>query len=195
MGKRIKPKSLLNDEQQIDAVNEQTVEESNAEMKQAYSENLLGNGKMTAEAKEKLEKYDALEATVLELNQKNQMLEEKLAEYAEKLESSKSNSDEVKKMNDEILNLKKQLNEAKVSKTESKTEFDLKNKCKQLREEADEYLVKISELTFENANLTCQLNELKKNSNVSHPQRTNSPLAQPRKDPYNPYKNNGYGTW
>ena len=37
MGKRVKPKNLLDDAPQIDVVNEQTIEEANVEMKQEYS--------------------------------------------------------------------------------------------------------------------------------------------------------------
>ena len=98
MGKRVKPKNLLDDEPQIDVVNENTIEEANVEMKQEYSENLLGNGKLTAEAKEKLEKYDALEKTVLDLSKEKEVLETKIAEYVEQLEKLNDAADTIKKL-------------------------------------------------------------------------------------------------
>ena len=192
MGKKIKPSSLLDEEQKANVgepVNASEKTEAIVEANPYHLNSLLGHGRMTAEAAEKLEKYDALEENVKALASEKQMLEEKVTEYAEMLEAANIDA-----LNAEIASLKKQLEEAKSSTECTK----VKNECKALREEADGYLMKISELTFENANLTCQLNELKKNAKSSiqtKPRSDGSSLAKPFRDVYNPYKNNGYGTW
>ena len=116
-------------------------------------------------------------------------------------------SSEIDKLKSEIEDLKKQLESSKASSNDVEVAV-LKKECKTLRDEADGYLVKISELTFENANLTCQLDELgKKNAlrgNINNQSKFapngfsvagSGNLAQPYQDAYNPYKNNGYGTW
>ena len=133
------------------------------------------------------------------------MLEAKVAEYAEKLEKLQNAADEIAKLTSENDALKKQVD---AQKSSAKNAFLLEDKVKALREEADGYLVKISELTFENANLTCQLDELSKkmsaNGKVLNQQQfsiadaappVQESLRQPNADAYNPYANNGYGTW
>lgn len=109
-------------------------------------------------------------------------------------------------MNEQIEALKKELADAKANVEPS---FKLKNENKDLRDEVNTYLVKISELTFENANLRCQLDELSKkisrsgnmpNSPAFAPQAKSTSsaqgkLAQPHRDAYNPYHNNGYESW
>lgn len=189
MGKKIKPSSLLDEEQKTNVGETSTIMKTAAivEANPEHLNSLIGNGRMTAEAKEKLEKYDALEENVKALTKEKQILEDKITEYAERLST-------IDALNHEIESLKKQLSDIK----DKSNDIALKNECKALREEVDGYLVKISELTFENANLTCQLNELKKNIKSSVqtcPTADNSHLAKPFKDVYNPYKNNGYGTW
>ena len=175
----------------INAKDEEVGATVSDEVQEKQFSSVLGNGTLTPEAKEKLDKYDALEKSVVSLSKEKQMLEDKVAEYVEKLKSNEDAVKKIEKLNAEIANLKKKLDEAN-SKGDS---ISLKNECKLLRDEADGYLVKISELTFENANLTCQLNELKKNSTSNSPHKQTSTLARPRKDPYNPYRNNGYGSW
>ena len=93
------------------------------------------------------------------------------------------------------------------SKDESKEVYALKKEIEAQKDEINNYLVRISELTFENANLTCQLDELSKkmtsSGNISN-QKQFSPnvappvqgeLRKPRTDAFNPYMNNGYGVW
>lgn len=183
MAKRNKMKSLL--EETPTAVEESTAQESNLNEEALASSSIVGNGKLTAEGKDKLEKYDALEKNVSALTQENEMLKAKVTEYVEKL----TNAEDTHKLKKEVEDLKKKLNESKKLLDEVEK---LKKENKSLRDEADGYLVKISELTFENANLTCQLNEVKN----TVPQRVAPVRAtQPRRDPYNPYVNNGYGSW
>lgn len=198
MGKRVKPTSLL-DEQ---PANVSAPIPDSTENEDVGS--VIGHGRLTDKDKEKLEKYDALEKAVIELSKEKDKLESKIAEYAEKLSSVDSN--EVATLKEKIASLEKELADAKSSSSEMNS---LKKECKALRDEVDGYLMKISELTFENANLTCQLDELSKNArsnaNVVN-QSKFSPragtqnnirggLAQPNTDAYNPYRNNGYGTW
>lgn len=107
-------------------------------------------------------------------------------------------------MNEENENLKKELAD---TKDQSKEIYVLKKEIESQKDEIDNYLVRISELAFENANLTCQLDELSKkmasNGNVYNQQQfspsdvppTQGKLHQPRTDAFNPYMNNGYGVW
>ncbi len=191
MGKKVKPTSLLETAQE--AVEEQKHTDENEVFE---DQSIVGNGPMTADAKAKLEKYDALEKSVADLAREKEMLEAKVAEYAEKLASLEDADKTIKKLEKENAKLKK-------SSGSSKDAEKLIRENKALRDEADGYLVKISELTFENANLTCQLNEITKNSgNVKNQKHlapggrgANGQLRHPNEDAYNPYKNNGYGTW
>ena len=206
MSKKIKPKSLIDNVEQdvpvADASGNAVVEDIQAVCDDGNC--LVGNGTLTAEAKAKLEKYDALEATVLELTKEKQILEEKLAEYVEKLANVDGVSSRMEKLEDDNATMRKDMLELR---DEAKDAAELRKKCKDLRDEADGYLVRISELTFENANLTCQLEEMSKrlssNGNthnqpqfaLNNAQAAPGVLRKPNSDPYNPYKNNGYGTW
>ena len=159
---------------------------------------------MTSEAKEKLEKYDALEKSVGALSKEKEVLEAKLAEYADRLAELQTAADQISELNEENEKLKKELADAK---DESKEVYALKKEIEAQKDEINNYLMRISELTFENANLTCQLDELSKKmaSSGSVPnQKQFSPnvappvqgkLRQPRTDAFNPYMNNGYGVW
>lgn len=73
-----------------------------------------------------------------------------------------------------------------------------------LREENDQYLMKISELTFENAKMNCQLQELSKQVEAKIPQNQNTfssqnlPPNQSRNVPYSymPKRDmHGYESW
>ena len=200
MGKKIKPRSLMGDEQEIPMAQPMqgsptsSIEETLEKIEDTTP--LVGNGPMTAEAKSKLEKYDALEATVLGLTNEKQELEAKVAEYIEQMSALK----------EEVSKLKKDLaKKPKPEKEDTDEVLALKKEAKALREEADGYLVKISELTFENANLTCQLNEMAKSQqNAMNNDRTSIPSPAPSHpkaspSPFGgqayPYRNNGYGTW
>ena len=184
MGKRIKPSNLVENVQtevpSADAV------VSKAE--EFVDTSLVGNGVITPEAKAKLEKYDALEKSVASLAKEKEVLEAKVAEYAEKLADMKA----VKK---EDISIK--LAEALKAKEAAEKEASaLKLENKALRDEADGYLVKISELTFDNARLTCELDEaskhLKEKGTVP-----NQPQYMPKANSsgYNPYLANGYSSW
>lgn len=195
MAKKVKPQNLLDATSNTEAA--QDANEFN-------DKSLVGNGQMTAENKEKLEKYDALQKTVADLLKEKEMLEAKVTEYAERLAELQSAADKINSLNEENKRLQKELDDAKSSSKES-SKCILENKA--LRDEADGYLIKISELTFENANLTCQLDEIKKKlamngsgmnqSKFSPNGRINDAgnLRNPNKDAYNPYASNGYSSW
>ena len=196
MGKKVNPSSLLD--------SASTRQEVSQEQKVFEDASLVGNGPMTAEAKEKLEKYDALEKSVGALSKEKEVLEAKLAEYADRLAELQTAADQISELNEENEKLKKELADAK---DESKEVYALKKEIEAQKDEINNYLVRISELTFENANLTCQLDELSKkmasSGNISN-QKQFSPnvappvqgkLRQPRTDAFNPYMNNGYGVW
>ena len=196
MGKKVKPSSLLD--------SASTRQEVSQEQKVFEDASLVGNGPMTSEAKEKLEKYDALEKSVGALSKEKEVLEAKLAEYADRLAELQTAADQISELNEENEKLKKELADAK---DESKEVYALKKEIEAQKDEINNYLVRISELTFENANLTCQLDELSKkmassgnvpnqkqfSPNVAPPVHGN--LRQPRTDAFNPYMNNGYGVW
>ena len=196
MGKKVKPSSLLD--------SSSIRQEVSQEQKAFEDASLVGNGPMTSEAKEKLEKYDALEKSVGALSKEKEVLEAKLAEYADRLAELQTAADQISELNEENEKLKKELADAK---DESKVVYALKKEIEAQKDEINNYLVRISELTFENANLTCQLDELSKKmaSSGSVPNQTQfSPniappvqgkLRQPRTDAFNPYMNNGYGVW
>ena len=192
MAKKIKPKNLLDGSS---IVLEQTTNEQNAQIEadqidngpnDAYQQNSLAGATMTAAEREKLDKYDALEKTVLDLTSKNEVLESKIAEYIEKAEEYTKSSDEINKLKAKIAKLEAEAKNAKPSNDDAK----LERECKMLREEADGYLVKISELTFENANLTCQLEETKKKLASKGNSVVHKPMPKTRE-----YRNNGYDSW
>ena len=196
MGKKVKPSSLLD--------SSSIRQEVSQEQKAFEDASLVGNGPMTSEAKEKLEKYDALEKSVGALSKEKEVLEAKLAEYADRLAELQTAADQISELNEENEKLKKELADAK---DESKEVYALKKEIEAQKDEINNYLVRISELTFENANLACQLDKLSKkmaSSGSVHNQTQFSPnvappvqgkLRQPRTDAFNPYMNNGYGVW
>ena len=211
MAKKIKPNSLFDDSpiaQPIDNAEsdkEMTTEETLAKAIGVDKNSIIGAGRISHEDAEKLEKFDAMEKSLSQMSKEKEMLEAKVAEYVEKLDSLKDADSAVKDLSKEKMDL-----EAKCKQLEEKSNHasKLEKEIKALRDENDQYLIKISELTFENANLTCQLSELEKkfknSGNVANQgkfgintgiQRLQNGLAQPNRDAYNPYINNGYGTW
>lgn len=196
MGKKVKPSSLLD--------SSSIRQEVSQEQKAFEDASLVGNGPMTSEAKEKLEKYDALEKSVGALSKEKEVLEAKLAEYADRLAELQTAADQISELNEENEKLKKELADAK---DESKEVYALKKEIEAQKDEINNYLVRISELTFENANLACQLDELSKkmasSGNVLNQNQfslnaaptVQGKLRQPRTDAFNPYMNNGYGVW
>ncbi len=185
MAKKVKPTSMLDEQPAEQAI----AQHISAPVISEEVNPLVGHNRMTTEQMEKLEKYDALEATVKQLNEANSMLEAKVTEYAEKISACSTGPQKVAELEAKVASLEKQLADAKAS---SSGDALLKKELKDLRAEADSYLVKISELTFENAKLECQLKSAANGRQPPPPAKRPSP---PRKDPYNPYRNNGYASW
>ena len=132
-------------------------------------------------------------STVINLNEDGVEVVTTAADEVERL--TKVNAD----LTDKIAGYLEEIDKLKI-KTDGARE-------KALQEEVDRLTLRVSELTFENANLACQLDELSKKmaSSGSVPNQTQfSPnvappmqgkLRQPRTDAFNPYMNNGYGVW
>lgn len=210
MSRKIKPNKLFDDAQKVDAeetiVKNEAIEASEAKMLGIDSNSIVGNGRMSAEDAEKLAKYDVMEKSLVALSEEKVELEAKVAEYLEKIDSLKDSSDKISRLEIENKELK---DKVKSLEEKVKNASRLEKQITDLKDENDRYLVKISELTFDNANLTCQLSEIEKkakaNGNVSNQkgfmpatgpqQQTYNSLARPNRDAYNPYINNGYGTW
>lgn len=203
MSRKMKPNKLFDETIQQDETTADVNVEKNVE---ADDNPIIGNGRMSQDDVEKLAKYDAMEKSLAAMSAEKEMLEAKVAEYISKLDAFKDASDkinELEKKNQELASKCKQLEE-KVTKS---AKFD--KEIAALRDENDQYLIKISELTFENANLTCQMSELEKKikagGNVANQKQfalqqgvqnqMGNGLARPNRDAYNPYANNGYGTW
>lgn len=199
MPKKIKPNKLLDIMPSESGASDENLSQDDSQMPTGVlidKNSILGEGRLTKEAAEKLEKFDAMEKSLAQLSQEKNELEQKVAEYIEKLENASSSSKDIDKLNAKIKSLEekcKKLENGKKDKDVDKLEKEIKS----LKDENDSYLVKISELTFENAKLTCQLSELSKKPNNANVQRQApyNGLASPMKDAYNPYINNGYGTW
>lgn len=184
MGKRIKPSNLVENVQ----AEVPSADAAASKAEEFVDTSLVGNGVITPEAKAKLEKYDALEKSVASLAKEKEVLEAKVAEYAEKLADMKA-----AKKEDSSTKLAEALKAKEVAEKEVGA---LKLENKALRDEADGYLVKISELTFDNARLTCELDEaskhLKEKGTVpNQPQY----MPKPNNAGYNPYLANGYSSW
>lgn len=207
MGKKVKPNKLLDEQlNQSNSSNDiESVESTSIAIDSQDNASIVGNRRMTNDQKDKLEQYDALEKTIEGLLKEKEQLSNKVIEYTEKIASLKDLASKSESLMAKVDKLSKQLAKAQ---EDAKNAISLQKECKSLREEVDNYLIKISELTFQNANLTCQMQELNQklsqkgtvpNQNSFGPrngiQQSNGGLARARTDAYNPYFNNGYGSW
>lgn len=158
--------------------------------------------RLTPEMVEKLEKIDALEKHCLELEEENAKLSDSMNSYLEEIEVLKSKRAIETPLDGEmsLVDLKKELDKARHDIVE------MRKSLKELREENDNYLLKISELTFENAKLTSQLQEIEKSLSMSatptHESSIRKVVVQPstgtmKNQPQfaNPYLQNGYQDW
>ena len=212
MARKIKPNKLFDDAQNVasnietNANSESINNASEAEMLGVDANPVVGNGRMSAEDVEKLAKYDAMEKSLIEISIEKDKLEATVAEYIEKIEALKNADSLVKKLEDEKTSLE---DKCKKLEDEKSKLSKLEKENATLKDENDQYLIKISELTFENANLSNQLSNINNKANKNgnginqnkfginpgmQPQCGRS-LAKPYRDAYNPYINNGYGSW
>ena len=158
--------------------------------------------RLTPEMVEKLEKIDVLEKHCLELEEENAKLSDSVSSYLEEIEALKSKKAIEAQVDGEmsIADLKKELEQAR------KEAVEIRKSLKDLREENDNYLLKISELTFENAKLTSQLQEIEKSLAMSATPTHSSTIRKAAVSPStgtmknqpqfaNPYLQNGYQDW
>ena len=213
MSKKMKPNRLFDEtakKSNIELVNEakkeKSAEDEVIDAIGAEENPVVGLGRMSSADAEKLAKYDAMEKSLASMSAEKDALEAKIAEYIEKIDSFKNADDEIRTLHDRCKELEEKCKNNEKCIADA---ADLKKQVENLQNENDQYLIKISELTFENANLASQLSELerraKSNGNVANqnsfkpvngpqPQMSRN-LASPMKDAYNPYANNGYGSW
>ena len=157
--------------------------------------------RLTPEMKKKLDAFDIIEKRCIKLEEEKSKLEEKLDGYLSEIEDLKAKKsihledgmeidfDEVKSLID---NYKKDISH-------------YKTKTQELRDENDSYLLKISDLTFDNAKLTSQLQEVEKSMMMSSSEsHSGSSFKRPpashctmKNQPQftNPYLQNGYQDW
>lgn len=158
--------------------------------------------RLTPEMVEKLEKIDSLEKHCLELEEENSKLSDSVNSYLEEIEILKSKKAIETPIDGEmsLVDLKRELDKARREIAE------MHKSLKELREENDNYFMKISELTFENAKLTSQLQEIEKSmimaATPTHNTNIRIAAVQPstrsiRNQPQfaNPYLKNGYQDW
>lgn len=158
--------------------------------------------RITPEMKDKLDKIDSLEKHCVELEEENSKLTASIDSYLEEIDKLKAvkvdkTADDSKNA---LVDLRKELDEAR------KEISEMRKSLKELRDENDSYLIKISELTFENAKLTCQLQEIGKSMSMaaspthgslsrSQVVRPNTATMQNQSKYANPYLQNGYQDW
>lgn len=157
--------------------------------------------RLTLEMKKKLDAFDTIEKRCIKLEEEKSKLEEKIDGYLTEIEALKAKKsihledgmeidfDEVKPLIDSY--------KKDISHFKAKTE--------ELRDENDSYLLKISDLTFDNAKLTSQLQEVEKSMIMSSSEsHSGNPLKRPpashctmKNQPQftNPYLQNGYQDW
>ena len=157
--------------------------------------------RLTPEMKNKLDAFDSIEKRCISLEEEKSKLEEKIDEYLSEIENLKS--DRSVKLDD---GSKVEFDEVKTLIESYKKDIShFKAKTQELRDENDSYLLKISDLTFDNAKLTSQLQEIEKSltmaSSKSHNDCQSRKIAPShttiKNQPQfaNPYLQNGYQDW
>lgn len=128
------------------------------------------NGTLTDDVKMKLAAYETAMTENARLSEEISNLQDQLAEY--------------------IAN-----NANNVKSDDSKKIAELESRIKELTDENDKYLMRISELSFENAKLTASMQEMSKHQPAAKPQDD----AQHMQYAANPYRgfrdSNGYTSW
>lgn len=131
------------------------------------------NGTLTDDVKTKLAAYETAMAENARLSEEISNLQDQLAEYI-------ANSTDI----------------AKNAKTgDSKKIVELESRINELTDENDKYLMRISELSFENAKLTASMQEMSKHQPAAKPQ-DNAQHMQYAANPYRGFRDsNGYTSW
>lgn len=157
--------------------------------------------RLTLEMKNKLDAFDSIEKRCIRLEEEKSKLEDKIDEYLTEIENLKS--DKSVKLDD---GSKVEFDEVKTLIESYKKDLShFKAKTQELRDENDSYLLKISDLTFDNAKLTSQLQEIEKSLTMAssksydagHPMKIAPSHCTMKNQPQfaNPYLQNGYQDW
>lgn len=162
----------------------------NATVLESIENKTGGTVEIRDEIKQKLEAFEKMEKVVSDLSAENSALKDKMAEYVEEITSLR---EQVKNPNvvEKIVE-KEVIKEVPVANDTEEIE-KLRKEIKSLQDENDKYLMRISELTFENAKMTATINNsAKKQSAPGDP-------AGSQQQYRNVYRNmgrmNGYSSW
>lgn len=181
------------DDAELDDLLEQS--ESKEDIKPNAMPKLIPSSSNT-ELKEKIE---TLEKHCVELEEANAKMTDSINAYLEEIDALKKSKSGDSSAGESVEDLKKALDAANAEIAE------LKKSAKDLRKENDDYLMKISELTFENAKMTSQLQEVKKSLSMAGAPTHGDPKSavvkpstatMPNQRQFaNPYLQNGYQDW
>ena len=208
MGKKIKPKTLIDNVElaenlaplQEDACLSGSCSVSTNVAIQPGNEIACQTRRLTREDQEKLLEYDAMKDSIAQLSKEYDELRAQTAKYIEQLTEFNS-------IKNENASLKSQMQ--KLQSLSSKNSNDeLMQKIKklekdnvQIQETADKYLLKISDLSYQNAQLMTQIDQLNTSLHsvnaVPVKVDCNQPQTGKPKTPKacNPYRHNGYAFW
>ena len=144
-----------------------------------------GTMEIRDEIRQKLEAFEKMEKAIAQLSAENSSLKDKMAEYVEEITVLREQAKTPKIVEKEVIKeVPAAVDPGEIEK--------LKKEIAALQEENDKYLMRISELTFDNAKMTAKMN------NMSTPKvRPTSPqAAQQFRNVYrNAGKLNGYSSW
>ena len=183
-------------------VQSQTAKDKMSTVAAVVEDRFAGTGDVKDEVALKLEQFEKLEKAMTDLTAENEMLKDKLAEYVEKSQQrQKADTAENEALKDRLAEYAQKLQQcpkADAQKTENlKNEISkLNDEISKLREENDKYLMRISELTFENAKMHAEIDTLKK-TQIADPGRIQQPNPSRNSQYGNVYRGalNGYDSW
>ena len=166
---------------------------------EATEEKLVAKILPSTASSEMKEKIETLEKHCVELEEANAKMTDSINAYLEEIDALKKAKSADSSAGESVEDLKKALDAANAEIAK------LKNSAKDLRKENDDYLMKISELTFENAKMTSQLQEVKKSLSMAGAPTHGDPKSavvkpsiatMPNQPQFaNPYLQNGYQDW
>ena len=110
------------------------------------------------EIKQKLDAFEKMEKAVSDLSAENSALKDKMAEYVEEISALREQAKAQNVVEKEVI--KEIVKEIPAADAQEEIE-KLKKELKSMQDENDKYLMRISELTFENAKMTAKMNNAK----------------------------------
>ena len=141
------------------------------------------------EIKQKLEAFEKMEKAIAQLSSENSALKDKMAEYVEEITALREQAKTPTIVEKEVI---KEVVKEIPSSNDSVEIEKLKKEIASLQEENDKYLMRISELTFDNAKMTAQMNNMKGQKRQQPDQYA---MPQVRNVYRNSGKLNGYSSW